>query len=98
MLSLLRRLAHWLGFRRRSAADGSMLVLVNAHHETIPFVIPELEERLVWSPVLDTWFEDGRKPRTLFEAGDTYQLSGRSVAVLRTAPGKRSLTGLFANA
>ena len=98
MLSLLRRLAHWLGFRRRPAADGSMLVLVNAHHETIPFVIPELEERLVWSPVLDTWFEDGRKPRTLFEAGDTYQLSGRSVAVLGTAPGKRSLTGLFAKA
>lgn len=75
----------------RAAADGSFLILVNAHHETISFAIPRLHETAVWSPVIDTEFEDGRRSGGLFEAGESYVLHGRSLAVLRTVRGRTLL-------
>jgi isoamylase len=78
------RVQRRLRLYQRSGADGSFLILVNAHHETIPFVIPNLDERLVWSPILDTYDEDGRQSKALFEAGDRYELHGRSLVILRS--------------
>jgi glycogen operon protein len=61
----------------------SFLLLVNAHHEPIAFVLPTHQARLRWALVLDTrgWDMEPRAP--VFGAGDQYPLDGRSIAVLR---------------
>jgi pullulanase/glycogen debranching enzyme len=74
----------WL---HRAAGDERFLVLVNAHHETIRFVIPRAHERGGWSPVFDTYFEDGRRSGARIEAGESYELHGRSIAVLHSLGG-----------
>jgi glycogen operon protein len=76
-------------------ADERFLILVNVHHETTRFVIPRFDERVVWSPVVDTWFEDGRHEGTLLDPGDSYELHGRSIAVLWTVRRRRSPAQLF---
>jgi isoamylase len=71
-------------------AEGTLLVLLNAYHEELPFVLPEAgAESTQWELVLDTRSaeppsdEDG--PVT-YDVGDEYALGGRSLAVLRRVP------------
>ncbi len=61
----------------------TFLLLLNAHHEPIPFVLPAHRARVRWELVLDT--RDGSvNPRMpVFRAGDNYPLEARSLAVLR---------------
>jgi isoamylase len=66
------------------------LLLLNAHHEAIPFVLPAHHARVRWTLVLDTrdWEVGARQP-SAFRAGDQYPLAGRSLALLRLRrPGK----------
>ncbi len=80
------------GAAGRAAADQRFLILVNAHHETIRFVIPRFHDRVGWSPVVDTYFENGPRPHTRVEAGQSYELHGRSLAVLGTVRRRRWLS------
>jgi len=89
-------LRRWARLHGRPVADGGFLILVNAHHETIPFVIPSLDERFVWSPILETYVEDGRQSNALYEPGESYELPGRSLGILRSVRSKRVLARLFA--
>ena len=59
----------------------TVLLLLNAHHETIPFTLPAPAAGGTWEPLLDTAQFTGK----LSEDGDknTYELVGRSVALLR---------------
>ena len=67
----------------------TFLILLNAHHEPIPFVLPAHEGRVVWQPVLDTRDWDGEADRPPLRTGARYELEGRSLAVLRLArPGR----------
>jgi isoamylase len=61
--------------------DDTFLLLLNAHHEPLEFVLPANRARLRWELVLDTrdWVT---RPRA-FRGGDSYPLEGRSLAVLR---------------
>ena len=61
----------------------TFLLLLNAHHEAIPFVLPAHRARVRWELVLDTrdWEVGQRVPA--FRAGESYPLEGRSLAVLR---------------
>jgi glycogen operon protein len=60
----------------------TLLLLLNAHHEAIPFTLPEHVAEGIWEPVLDTTSEaTGTVP---LGAGDVYPLQGRSMAVLRS--------------
>jgi isoamylase len=61
----------------------TFLVLLNAHHEAIFFVLPAHEARVRWEPVLDTRTVDVALPARTLRAGDQYELAGRSLAVLR---------------
>jgi glycogen operon protein len=61
----------------------TFLLLLNAHHEAIPFILPAHKARVRWELMLDTrdWELGPRVPA--FRAGETYPLEGRSLAVLR---------------
>jgi isoamylase len=67
--------------------DDTFLLLINAHHEAIPFLLPG-EERLEWELILDTAAEEGflKKPAR-FSSGADVDLKGRSAALLRLTTG-----------
>lgn len=74
--------------RGRVIVDDNFLLLFNAHHEEIRFMIPDYHRGCDWEVVLDTHFEDGAPAARHVRPGTAYLLQGRSVAVL-TSP-KRS--------
>jgi glycogen operon protein len=73
--------------RGRPVKDDNFLVLVNAHHETIPFVLPQFRPGSYWHRVLDTTETDAREAQR-FEPASHYPLQGRSLALLVEVPGK----------
>ena len=71
--------------------DDTFLLLLNAHHEPIPFILPAHEARVRWELVLDTRDWEVRPRLSTFRAGDNYPLEARSLAVLRLRrPGART--------
>ncbi|MBL8414634.1 MAG: glycogen debranching protein GlgX [Propionivibrio sp.] len=95
-VSLLHRLLGRIRSPELAAGNGSFLILVNAHHDTIPFLIPRLDELLLWSTLIDTYFEDGRKSNGRLQPGESYALHGRSIAVLQAVSKRRTLLSIFA--
>jgi glycogen operon protein len=61
--------------------DDTFLLLLNAHHEPIEFVLPAHRARLRWDLVLDT--RDWTAAAKAFKVGDLFPLEARSVALLR---------------
>jgi glycogen operon protein len=59
----------------------SLLLLLNAHHEPIPFKLPSVSPGQTWQVLLDT--TGGGDLKTSWRAGQRYPLSDRSMAVLR---------------
>ena len=69
--------------------DDTFLLLMNAHHETIPFLLPG-EENLEWAQVLDTASEDGfLKTQKKFSSGDDVDLAARSVSLFVLTSGEQ---------
>jgi glycogen operon protein len=65
--------------RSELVVGDTILLLMNAHYEAIPFMLPPLKEGQRWERVLDT------APEPLpFEGESLYELQGRTMAVLRT--------------
>jgi glycogen operon protein len=58
----------------------TLLLLLNAHWEPIPFTLPQTSEGNVWDPILDS--ADASEDVRLFEGGAQYPLKDRSLAVL----------------
>ena len=71
-------------------AGDTFLVLLNAHYDVIPFILPAHEARVRWEPVLDTRSVGVAVPARPLHPGDQYELAGRSVAVLRSRARARS--------
>ncbi len=61
----------------------TLLLLLNAHHEPIPFNLPAAREEHHWEVLLDTAGSQ-TTAATASPAPGTYPLQGRSVVVLRT--------------
>lgn len=59
----------------------SLLLLLNAHHEAIPFKLPSLTDGTHWVGLLDT--DQLPAGADSLRPGSEYDLSGRSLAVLR---------------
>jgi glycogen operon protein len=70
-----------IGKHGESITDDDFLVLFNAHHDDIEFVLPDLPGAS-WNAVLDTSAETGEAPAQAFAAGETYGLRARSLALL----------------
>jgi len=59
----------------------TLLVLLNAHTDKVPFTLPAVDPDLQWQRVFDTF--DPHGPYRAFKAGGRYPLQGRSVACFR---------------
>jgi len=60
----------------------TLLLLLNAHHEAIPFTLPLTKVAQRWELLLDTAEEVGTP--TAFQGQEQYPLKDRSLAILRT--------------
>jgi glycogen operon protein len=63
--------------------DDTFLILMNAHHETIPFQLPAHPENVPWQLILDTTQDVIPARAPLLAEGNRYDLQGRSLAVLQ---------------
>jgi glycogen operon protein len=64
--------------------DDSFYLLLNAHHEPVTFTLPRDAWGEVWTPVLDT-ARAGEPDAVLHRGGETVDVVGRSLVVLRRA-------------
>ena len=60
----------------------TVLLLLNAHHESLPFTLPLTKAEQQWERLFDT--ADDKAEATKFAASEIYLLQDRSLAVLRT--------------
>ncbi len=66
--------------RGRRIIDDTLLILLNAHHEMIPFSVPRPGRRNSWQLVFDT--TETRTKKRRIRSGQAYELQGRSLVVL----------------
>ena len=71
----------------RPIRDDTFLLLFNAHHEPVDFVLPAHRPRVRWDLVLDT--RDWATASRAFRVGDAYPLEARSLALLRQRAAQR---------
>jgi glycogen operon protein len=67
--------------RGRQVTGDTLLILLNAHHESMPFVLPAADAAQSWVRVIDTVEADA--PECRFPGAATYPLQGRTLALLR---------------
>jgi isoamylase len=60
----------------------TLLLLINAHWEQLPFTLPDAKPEHVWETLVDT--TDPESPLRICRPGEQYPLFGRSLALLRT--------------
>jgi isoamylase len=67
--------------------DDTLLLLLNAHHRAVSFVLPAHRQGVVWEQLLDTRESFGRrKTRRTVKGGGSYRLEARSLALFRQQP------------
>jgi glycogen operon protein len=76
--------------RGERLVDDTYLILLNAHWEPLPFVLPAHRRGVRWEPVFDTREPTGRLRGPLLRGGHNYQLEARSVAAFRLARPRRA--------
>ena len=69
--------------RGRRIVDDTLLILLNAYHQRLPFVLPVHQRSVRWELILDTREVGGRRRYRLLRGGEAYELEGRSMALLR---------------
>jgi glycogen operon protein len=74
----------WSGERGKQTADDDFLLLANAGHEDIAFVLPRCRLPGHWGTVFDTARED-EWGRRRWQAGEAYPVMSRSLALLSEA-------------
>jgi isoamylase len=79
-----------LTFEGEPVRDDTFLLLINAHYEPIPFVLPG-QENLEWQLILDTTDPNGflAEPRK-FASGDDVDLGGRACCLLQLVSGTQA--------
>jgi isoamylase len=77
-------------FRGEAIRDDTFLLLINAHYEPIPFVLPG-QEHIEWQLILDTMDPNGFliEPRK-FDSGDDVDLGGRASCLLQLVGGAQA--------
>ncbi|WP_119681140.1 glycogen debranching protein GlgX [Indioceanicola profundi] len=76
---------------RRPGMDATVLLIVNSHHDVVRFTLPEVAGGSTWRLMLDTNVADGAEGMEPFEAGEDYEVTGRSFLMFVLEPeGKHS--------
>jgi glycogen operon protein len=70
--------------RGESIKGDTLLLLINAHWEEIPFTLPDTADDDVWQVLVDTAEPDRPLPVRVRPAREQFPLYGRSLALLRT--------------
>jgi isoamylase len=65
--------------RGRPVVDDDFILLLNSHHEQIPFLLPLPGDRDAWRVILDT---SGASRETFFQGAQQFPLDARSLALL----------------
>ena len=73
--------------RGQPIRDATFLLLFNAHHEAVPFRLPDAKQG-EWFAQIDTAYETGRPQLSAIRGGEQYPLQGRSLALLRQIGGR----------
>ncbi|MBM2802510.1 MAG: hypothetical protein HW419_403 [Deltaproteobacteria bacterium] len=83
-LSLAGDAIHETDPRGNRIVDDTLLILLNGHHEAVPFVLPELKPKTQWQLLLDTR-EGVVRLSPLQRARATYKMEARSLALFSMA-------------
>jgi isoamylase len=77
--------------RGRKRGDENFLLLFNAHHEDVEFVLPEFHPGTRWTAWMDTSREGGLRAGDTFDARAAYPLQARAMVVMmeRRGNGKK---------
>ena len=73
----------------RRGSEATLLLLLNAHHEPVPFGLPEVPGGRHWLRLVDTNLpdeDDDLEEATRFDFGDGYETAGRSLALFLLRP------------
>jgi isoamylase len=70
---------------RRKGQDRTLLLMINAHHETVPFALPSVPGGKRWRLLIDT-NEAVEFHRPISQAGGVVDVSGRSLALWELQP------------
>jgi glycogen operon protein len=68
--------------RGHRITDDTLLILLNAHYEPIPFILPAHRARIRWELILDTREPTGRRRQRPLRGGQAYDLEARSLVLL----------------
>jgi glycogen operon protein len=69
--------------RGRRLKDDNLLLLLNAHHEEIRFIIPSAPPKARWNVLVDTSYPEGKRlDGRYFYSEGSYPLQSRSLALL----------------
>ncbi len=79
-----------LSFQGEPIRDETFLLLLNAHYESLPFVLPG-EEHIEWQLILDTATEDGflKQPHN-FQSGDDREIRARAINLFKLVMGSQA--------
>jgi glycogen operon protein len=73
--------------RGRQVRGDTLLILLNSHHDTVPFVLPPISPGTSWVRLVDTVEPHVEESR--FAAGAEYPLQGRTLALFSLSPDRR---------
>jgi glycogen operon protein len=74
--------------RGRRVTDDTLLLLLNAHHRAVSFVLPAHRQGVNWEQMLDTRESFGRRrTRRTVRGGAAYRVEARSLALFRLEAG-----------
>src|SRR5262249_32633821 len=68
--------------RGQRIRDGNFIILMNAHHEEIPFTLLMRTTNAGWITLVDTSCQTSQGANTFYSAGKPYPLQARSLVLL----------------
>ncbi|HEX8913733.1 MAG TPA: glycogen debranching protein GlgX [Humisphaera sp.] len=71
-----------IGERGEPIVGDTLLLLINAHWEEVPFTLPAARQEHQWETLVDT--RDPEAPMRVLRPGEQFPLYGRSLALLRS--------------
>ncbi|MFC5310249.1 glycogen debranching protein GlgX [Azospirillum rugosum] len=82
---------------KKAASDATLLLIINSHHDVVPFKLPEVVGGHQWLRLVDTT-EPERVEISTAGTGDEIPVGGRSLLLFELIPDRRSESSLRAAA